>query len=192
MMIAEKDKSIPAAISLRGTPSSGLTKGVSEWATLGAGCFGPPEMIYMRTVGVLQTQVGYMGGHDTAPTYAKVCARETLHAEVVLVEFDPGLISYDQILDLYFEMFDPTVLNSDTVGKGAQYRSVIFYHTAKQQQIAASRLESLQLCSPLKPIVTQLLPLTTFYPAEVYQQRYLEKHGQRSFKGCTDPIIKIP
>ncbi|OLY84646.1 Peptide methionine sulfoxide reductase A2-2 [Smittium mucronatum] len=186
-----KDLTIPPPITLK--PISEQLEGVnSEWATLGAGCFGPPDMIYTRTIGVLQTQVGYMGGHDIAPTYAKVCARETGHAEVVLVEYDPAIINYNQILDLYFTMFDPTVLNSDTVGKGAQYRSVVFYHNEEQRKIAQDRLDALQLSSSNAKIVTELQPLATFYPAEVYQQRYLEKHGQRSFKGCTDPIIKIP
>ncbi|PVU86917.1 hypothetical protein BB559_006339 [Furculomyces boomerangus] len=163
----------------------------TEFATLGAGCFGPPDMIYQRTVGVLQTQVGYMGGHDTEPTYKKVCTRTTGHAEVVFVEFDPSVISYSQVLDLYFDMFDPTQLNSNTVGKGSQYRSVIFYHDQEQKDIAVQKLANIQM-KYKKKVVTQLEPLTTFYPAEVYQQDYLEKHGQRCFKGCTDPIIRIP
>ncbi|PVV03346.1 hypothetical protein BB560_002186 [Smittium megazygosporum] len=117
-----KDLTFPEPISKSGRETT-------ELATLAAGCFGPPDLVYRRTAGVLQSQVGYIGGNDDSPTYEKVCLGNTGHVEAVRIEYDTKVISFGDILKLYFMIFDPTRVQSKTCGAGPQYRPVIFFHS---------------------------------------------------------------
>jgi peptide-methionine (S)-S-oxide reductase len=127
---------------------------------------------------VTNATVGYAGGKTENPTYEDVCAHGTGHAEVVQVEFDPAIVSYSQLLDVFWSNHNPTTLNRQGADVGDQYRSVIFYHTSEQQAAAEESKASLDNSGRFaRPIVTQIEPAPTFYPAEDYHQRYLEKRG---------------
>jgi len=129
-------------------------------------------------IGVLDTQVGYEGGALEHPTYKEVCTDRTGHAEVVQVTFDNSRLSYEQLLDAFFTMHDPTQLNRQGPDFGTQYRSVIFTHGPEQDRIARERLEAAKASGRYKaPIVTQIEPAPTFWRAEDYHQRYFQKHG---------------
>ena len=151
---------------------------MTEKATFGAGCFWGVEETFRQTPGVVETAVGYEGGTFENPTYKAVCTDRTGHAEVVEVEYDPAQISYEALLEVFWNNHDPTTLNRQGPDVGTQYRSVIFYHTPEQQQIALASKERKQESGKYKrPIVTQVVPASTFYRAEEYHQRYLEKRG---------------
>jgi peptide-methionine (S)-S-oxide reductase len=148
-------------------------------AMFGAGCFWGVEATFRRIPGVVDTAVGYAGGHTENPTYQDVCTDTTGHAEVVLVDFDPSVISYDRLLDVFWENHNPTQLNRQGPDFGKQYRSVIFYYDDGQKAAAEAskaRLDSSGRYS--RPIVTQIVPAAPFYRAEDYHQRYLEKRGR--------------
>jgi peptide-methionine (S)-S-oxide reductase len=148
-------------------------------AMFGAGCFWGVEATFRRIPGVVDTAVGYAGGHTENPTYQDVCTDTTGHAEVVLVDFDPGVVSYDQLLNVFWENHNPTQLNRQGPDFGKQYRSVIFYYDDEQKAAAEAskaRLDSSGRYS--RPIVTQIVPAAPFYRAEDYHQRYLEKRGR--------------
>jgi peptide-methionine (S)-S-oxide reductase len=147
-----------------------------EKATFGAGCFWQVEAVFRQTAGVTATRVGYLGGALEKPTYEDVCTDTTGHAEVVEVEFDPERISYDELLDTFWGLHDPTQLNRQGPDVGRQYRSAIFFHSPEQEAAAIASRERLQSRSR-KPIVTEIEPATQFWPAEDYHQRYLEKRG---------------
>jgi peptide-methionine (S)-S-oxide reductase len=152
-----------------------------EKATFGAGCFWGVEATFRMVKGVKATAVGYMGGSLDKPTYKDVCTDKTGHAEVVQVEYDPAEVSYDQLLNIFWENHDPTTLNRQGPDYGTQYRSAIFYHTPEQQSAAQASQDKLQASSRYKkPIVTQITPATTFWKAEDYHQQYLEKRGMAS------------
>lgn len=145
-------------------------------ATFGAGCFWGVEAAFRRTPGVVRTAVGYAGGTTKDPTYQDVCTDETGHAEVVEVVFDPAAITYDGLLDVFWDNHNPTTRNRQGPDIGSQYRSVIFCHDDDQMAVAKQSRAKKQ--NTLKrPIVTQIRPATPFYRAEEYHQRYLEKHG---------------
>jgi len=147
-------------------------------ATFGAGCFWGVEAQFRCLNGVLETAVGYMGGTFENPTYADVCTDRTGHAEVVEVAYDPSVVSYDELLNVFWDVHDPTVLNRQGPDVGTQYRSVIFYHTEEQEAAARLSKERLQKSGTYKrEIVTEIVPATTFWRAEEYHQRYFEKHG---------------
>ncbi|MEB3180477.1 MAG: peptide-methionine (S)-S-oxide reductase MsrA [Nostocaceae cyanobacterium] len=152
-----------------------------EKATFGAGCFWGVEAKFRQIKGVVSTSVGYMGGHFENPIYLDVCARITGHAEVVQVEYDPTVVSYEQLLNVFWNIHDPTSLNRQGADRGEQYRSVIFYHTKEQEATARSSKRKLQLSGKYdKDIVTQIQPASTYWLAEEYHQQYLEKkprHG---------------
>lgn len=149
-----------------------------EKATFGAGCFWGVEAAFREVKGVKATAVGYAGGTLENPTYQDVCTDRTGHAEVVQVEYDPAVASYEQLLDAFWGNHDPTTLNRQGPDVGTQYRSVIFYHTPEQQALAEASKEKQQASGRFKrPIVTQILPAPTFYRAEDYHQQYLEKRG---------------
>jgi peptide-methionine (S)-S-oxide reductase len=150
-----------------------------EKATFAAGCFWGVEAAYRKLKGVLATTVGYSGGHSKSPTYEEVCSDRTGHAEVVLVEYNPFVISYEQLLNLFWEVHDPTQLNRQGPDVGSQYRSVIFYHTPEQMAAALVSKEKAQK-KQKKPIVTEVRPAEGFYRAEDYHQQYLEKRGLAS------------
>lgn len=150
-------------------------------ATFGAGCFWGVEAAFRRVPGVLATAVGYMGGKTKNPTYEDVCSDETGHAEVVEVSYDPGRVSYEDLLHVFWTNHDPTTLNRQGPDVGRQYRSAIFYHSPEQQAAASSSQEKLQTSGRYrKPIVTEITPAAEFYRAEEYHQQYLEKRGLAS------------
>ena len=150
-----------------------------ETATFGAGCFLGVEARFQQLPGVVQTAVGYEGGKLDHPTYKDVCTDQTGHAEVVEVKFDPAVVSYQQLLDLFFELHDPTQLNRQGPDWGAQYRSVVFAHSPQQE--AAAKATIARLAGAFKkPIVTQVVPARNFWRAEEYHQKYLEKRGALS------------
>ena len=149
-----------------------------ETATFGAGCFWGVEVRFQQEPGVTETAVGYEGGQLDNPTYKDVCTDRTGHAEVVEVKFDPAKVSYQRLLDLFFELHDPTQLNRQGPDWGAQYRSVVFFHSPEQEAAAKSTIARLTEQKAFKkPIVTQVVPAETFWRAEEYHQKYLEKRG---------------
>jgi peptide-methionine (S)-S-oxide reductase len=151
---------------------------VTELATFGAGCFWGVEVTFRNTPGVKDAVVGYLGGTLANPTYKEVCTGRTGHAEVVQVTYDPSEVSYDNLLDVFWENHDPTTLNRQGPDVGTQYRSAIFYHTPEQKRIAEESKAKLGTSGRFrKPIVTEITPTSTFYLAEDYHQRYLEKRG---------------
>lgn len=147
-----------------------------EKATLGAGCFWGVEATYRRLAGVKSTAVGYMGGKLKNPTYKDVCTDSTGHAEVLEVTFDPEVISYHDILEVFWDNHNPTTLNRQGPDVGTQYRSAIFYHTPEQEAEARASRDAAQARFP-RPIVTEITPATDFWRAEEYHQQYLEKRG---------------
>jgi peptide-methionine (S)-S-oxide reductase len=149
-----------------------------EKATFGAGCFWGVEAAFRQIKGVKATAVGYMGGKLKDPTYQDVCTDRTGHAEVVQIEFDPSEVSYEELLQVFWENHDPTQLNRQGPDTGTQYRSVIFYHTPEQETAAKASKETLAKSGRHKrPIVTQIVAAAEFWQAEDYHQQYLEKRG---------------
>jgi peptide-methionine (S)-S-oxide reductase len=147
-----------------------------ETAAFGAGCFWQVEVEFRNTPGVLDAVVGYMGGNVENPTYEQVCTDRTGHAEVVEVKFDPDELSYEQLLDVFWGLHDPTQLNRQGPDMGSQYRSAIFVGSDDQRQVAEASREHAQE-SHQRPIATTIEPANSFWPAEDYHQRYLEKRG---------------
>ncbi len=147
-------------------------------ATFGAGCFWGVEAAFRRLPGVLATAVGYAGGKTNEPTYEQVCSGRTGHAEVVQVEFDPALINYERLLEVFFTSHDPTQLNKQGPDVGTQYRSVIFYHDGAQERAAQAALQAITDSGRYRrPVVTQIVPYSQFWRAEEYHQQYLERRG---------------
>ena len=147
-------------------------------ATFGAGCFWGVEEAFRRTPGVTETAVGYMGGHFQDPTYEAVCTDRTGHAEVVQLQFDPAQVSYDRLLEVFWEIHDPTTLNRQGPDVGAQYRSAVFTHDEAQRAAASVMKEKLQASGRYRrPIVTEITPAGTFWRAEEYHQKYFQKRG---------------
>jgi len=150
-------------------------------ATFGAGCFWGVEEAFRRTPGVTETAVGYMGGHLENPSYQAVCTDRTGHAEVVQVQFDPSQIDYERLLEIFWELHDPTTLNRQGPDVGTQYRSAVFYHDEAQQAAAARLKERLQASGRFpRPVVTEITPASTFWRAEEYHQKYIQKNGGAS------------
>ncbi|HEY7214763.1 MAG TPA: peptide-methionine (S)-S-oxide reductase MsrA [Thermoanaerobaculia bacterium] len=150
-------------------------------ATFGAGCFWGVEAEFRRVKGVKATAVGYAGGDLQNPTYKDVCSDTTGHAEVVQVEYDPEAVSYDDLLNVFWENHDPTTLNRQGPDIGTQYRSVIFFHTPEQEAVARASKERLEKSGRFRrPLVTQIEPAAEFWRAEDYHQQYLEKRGLAS------------
>jgi peptide-methionine (S)-S-oxide reductase len=145
----------------------------TEKATLGGGCFWCTEAIYQMLPGVEAAVSGYAGGEEENPTYREVCSGKTGHAEVIQIEFDPEIISYDRLLDTFWEAHDPTTLNRQGADVGPQYRSIILYHD-EAQKAAAEQSKAAAQANFKDPIVTEIVPLTKFWPAEDYHQEYFE------------------
>jgi len=145
-----------------------------EIAVLGLGCFWGPEIKFSKLEGVIKTEVGYCGGDSKETTYKEVCTGNTNHAEVVKLDFDPEIISYEKILDFFFEIHDPTTLNSQGPDFGTQYRSEIFYLNDIQKEISENVIKKINSDLSEK-VVTKSSLLTNYCPAEEYHQRYLEK-----------------
>ena len=148
-------------------------------ATFAAGCFWGVEASFRALPGVLDAQVGYTGGTLRNPTYHDVCTDRTGHAEALEITFDPAKISYEKLLDHFWQMHDPTTPNRQGPDFGTQYRSAIFFHTPEQEQLARASRERWQKRFR-QPIVTEIVPASTFYRAEEYHQRYLGKKGLSS------------
>ncbi len=151
-----------------------------EFATLGGGCFWCTEAVYMDLKGVVDVESGYSGGTSANPSYNAVCSGTTGHAEVVRIEFDPKVISYRQILEVFFTVHDPTTLNRQGADTGTQYRSVIFYHSPEQQETAKEVIEEATREWPSK-IVTQLDPAPAYYRAEAYHQEYFPNNPNQGY-----------
>ena len=152
-----------------------------EKATFGAGCFWGVEAAFRQVKGVKATAVGYEGGTMDNPTYQDVCTDRTGHAEVVQVEFDPAEVSYEDLLNVFWDNHNPTTLNRQGPDVGTQYRSVIFFHNPEQEAAARASKEQLDGSGRFsRPIVTQIEPARPFYRAEEYHQQYLEKRGLAS------------
>lgn len=153
---------------------------MTEKATFGAGCFWGVEAAFRKVEGVVDATVGYSGGHTENPTYKDVCSSTTGHAEVVEVEYDPSKVSYEELLEVFWENHDPTTPDRQGFDFGTQYRSAIFFHTPEQEAAARASKEKAQ-ARFRKPIVTEITPASEFYRAEEYHQRYFEKHRLARF-----------
>jgi len=145
----------------------------TDRATFGSGCFWCTAAFFLPLRGVVNVQSGYMGGHVKNPTYREVCSGLTGHAEVVQITFNPGEVSYEELLEIFWNTHDPTTLNRQGADEGTQYRSVVFYHSAAQQQTAEAYKRQLDKSGVFKaPIVTEISPASVFYVAEDYHQNY--------------------
>ncbi len=152
-----------------------------EIATFGAGCFWCVEAVFQELEGIHAVVSGYMGGATPDPTYREVCSGTTGHAEVVQISFDPKVITYGELLEVLWATHDPTTLNRQGADKGTQYRSVIFYHTEEQKQIAAQSKAEVAPTMWNAPIVTEISPAATFYKAEEYHQNYYRENPTRGY-----------
>jgi peptide-methionine (S)-S-oxide reductase len=152
----------------------------SETATLGGGCFWCTEAVYQELNGVQRVESGYTGGHVVNPTYEQVCEGTTGHAEVVQVTFDPELVSYREVLEIFFTVHDPTTLNRQGNDVGTQYRSAIYYHTPEQQEMARHVIAEMANVWDA-PIVTELTALGPYYKAEDYHQNYFRQHPLQGY-----------
>ncbi|HOC78299.1 MAG TPA: peptide-methionine (S)-S-oxide reductase MsrA [Methanofastidiosum sp.] len=149
-----------------------------EKATFAAGCFWGVESAFCQVEGVISTTVGYSGGNTKNPTYEEVCTDKTGHAESVLIEFNPELITYEKLLELFWSIHDPTTLNRQGPDIGNQYRSIVFYHSEEQKNMAIYIKDKLEKSKRFsRKIVTEIIPSTVFYKAEEYHQKYFQKHG---------------
>jgi peptide-methionine (S)-S-oxide reductase len=156
---------------------------MQEIATLGGGCFWCLEAVYDELQGVEDVVSGYAGGTDPAPTYEAVCRGTTGHAEVVQVTFDPEVVSFDEILRVFFTIHDPTTLNRQGADVGTQYRSAIFYHSPEQRDAAErviAEIEDEGIWGK-SPVVTEVVPLESFYPAEQYHQEYFARNPHQGY-----------
>jgi len=152
---------------------------MTEKATFAAGCFWGVEAEFRQMPGVLGTRVGYIGGQTDEPTYQDVCSHGTGHAEAVEVDFDPAQVSYETLARKFFELHDPTQLNRQGPDVGDQYRSAVFFHSPEQQAVA-EKIKTDVAPQHRRPVVTEVTPAATFWEAEDYHQRYLEKRGLAS------------
>ena len=153
----------------------------TETATFGTGCFWCTEAIFKELEGVVSVMPGYSGGQTINPTYKEVCSGETGHAECTQIVYDPAKISYDELLEVFFKVHDPTSLNRQGNDVGTQYRSVIFYHGDEQKRLAEKYKTELDRSGAYdKPIVTQIAPMEKFYPAENYHHDYYEYNKDKN------------
>ncbi|MCA0236509.1 MAG: peptide-methionine (S)-S-oxide reductase MsrA [Bacteroidetes bacterium] len=162
------------------TPAVTTPSGQTEIATLGGGCFWCVEAVYQDLQGVLKVESGYSGGHIDNPSYREVCSGLTGHAEVIQVTFDPAVISFKEILEVFFTVHDPTTLNRQGNDTGTQYRSAIFYHSPQQKTIAEEvKAASAEIWDD--PIVTEITPFDKFYKAEDYHQNYYKDNPNQGY-----------
>ena len=152
----------------------------TETALLGGGCFWCLEAVYQQLKGVDHVESGYTGGHVNNPTYEQICQGDTGHAEVVKLSFDPAVVSYREILEVFFTIHDPTTLNRQGNDVGTQYRSVIYFYNPQQQEIARQIIAEMALVWDA-PIVTELSPSETYYKAEDYHQNYFQQHPLQGY-----------
>lgn len=169
----KKEKTDQDSVDYFENPGNGLEK-----ATFAAGCFWHVEEAFRQVKGVAATAVGFSGGHFERPTYEQVCSLNTGHAEAVRVIFDPKVVSYETLLDVFWKIHDPTTKDRQGPDIGKQYRSVIFYHNEEQKAAALASKEKLEKSGAFKnPIITEIVPVSDFYMAEDYHQQYFEKKG---------------
>ncbi|WP_026898886.1 peptide-methionine (S)-S-oxide reductase MsrA [Daejeonella oryzae] len=153
-----------------------------EEATFGAGCFWCTEAVFQNLKGVSKVVSGYMGGHHENPTYEDICNGTTGHAEVIQIEYDPEIISFDELLLVFFKTHNPTTRNRQGNDMGTQYRSVIFYHTAEQKSAAESMIDKLEKDLVFdNSIVTEIVPVSKFYEAEDYHQNYFNQNTNKPY-----------
>lgn len=161
-----------------------------ELATLGGGCFWCLEAIYQDVIGVSKVTSGYAGGVTENPSYEQVCTGRTGHAEVVQIEYDPAVISYEDLLTIFWRIHDPTTLNRQGADVGTQYRSIILIHNASQKEVAERSLVAAQSLYR-DPIVTEIEPLAAFYPAEVYHDDYYRRNRNQPYcRAVIDPKVR--
>ncbi len=160
----------------------------AEFATLAAGCFWCVESVFQKLNGVISVESGYAGGNTENPTYESVCSGRTGHAEVIRIEYDPSVISFEQLLQVFFHLHDPTTLNQQGADKGTQYRSAIFFHNQSQAEIAEKVREEIAE-QDLWPdsIVTEITPLTNYFSAEEYHQNYFNRNPSQGYCLATIP-----
>jgi peptide-methionine (S)-S-oxide reductase len=162
----------------------------TQYATVGGGCFWCLEAAYQLLPGVISVVSGYAGGQVDDPTYEQVCSGQTGHAEVVQIHFDPAVISYERLLEVFWKIHDPTTLNHQGADHGTQYRSVIFYHDDLQMELAAAAIKKIAK-DLTSPVVTELATLPRFYPAEAYHQDYYRNHpGQGYCQAIVRPKVE--
>ena len=161
-------------------PIQTMNTNKTETATFGGGCFWCMEAVFERLPGVKSVTSGFAGGHTANPTYEQVCTGTTGHAEVTQIEFDPSKISYEKLLDVFWQAHDPTTLNRQGADEGTQYRSVIFYHNDAQKG-AVEKSKAAAQKNFKHPIVTEIVPFTKFYPAESYHQEYYDNNSNAPY-----------
>ena len=162
----------------------------TELATLGGGCFWCTEAVFQMLPGVKTVSSGYAGGTKENPTYKEVCTGDTGHAEVIQIEFDPKVVSYEKLLETFWQVHDPTTLNQQGADHGTQYRSIILYHS-EAQKIAAEKSKAEAQKQFQKPIVTEIVPLTKFYKAEDYHQDYYRSNPSQPYcRGVIRPKVE--
>lgn len=165
-----------------------LQPGKTETATFGSGCFWCSEAVFQQLKGVVKVESGYSGGAKANPTYDDVCTGTTGHAEVIQITYDPEIISFEELLEVFWSTHNPTTLNRQGADVGTQYRSVIFYHNEEQRQLAETYKKKLDESGAWKdPIVTEISPFSRFYAAEGYHQNYFNRNRQAPY--CTFVII---
>ncbi|MGO8680835.1 MAG: peptide-methionine (S)-S-oxide reductase MsrA [Limisphaerales bacterium] len=162
-------------LSALAQPTNAMNPNKTESATFGGGCFWCMEAVFERLPGVKSVTSGFAGGHTANPTYEQVCTGDTGHAEVTQIEFDPAKISYEKLLDVFWQAHDPTTLNRQGVDEGTQYRSIILYH-GEAQKLAAEKSKAGAQKNFKHPIVTEIAPFTKFYPAENYHQGFYDNN----------------
>lgn len=163
----------------------------TELASFGAGCFWCTEALFEKLEGVVSVRSGYQGGELKKPSYKQICTGNTGHAEVVQVEYDPARVGYDQLLDLFWKMHDPTTLNRQGADVGTQYRSVIFYHTDAQREAAERSLKAVDASGKFdQPIVTEIKPAPEFYVAEEYHQDYIRRNPGAPYARMVEGKLK--
>jgi len=179
LSLAAGEVSMSESPDMKTTPENA---GRTETATFGAGCFWCTEAVFQRMEGVIKVTSGYAGGQMKNPTYRQVCTGETGHAEVTQVEYDPSKVSYQELLDLFWQMHDPTTLNRQGADEGTQYRSVIFYHSDEQRRLAEESKQKMDESGKFRdPIVTEISPAPEFYAAEEYHQDYYEQNRRAPY-----------
>ncbi len=165
---------------------------MTELATFASGCFWCTEAIFKRLKGIISVTSGYAGGNSKDPSYEQVSTGATGHAESLQIKFDPSIIPYHHLLDIFWHTHNPTTLNQQGADRGTQYRSIIFYHSDEQKKIAENSKEELEKSGTYKdPIVTEIVPFTNFYPAEDYHKDYYDTNKSAPY--CTfviDPKIQ--
>jgi peptide-methionine (S)-S-oxide reductase len=168
----------------RVNPSTTTGSAKHETATLAGGCFWCLEAVYDQMKGVISVESGYIGGHTSNPTYEAVCSGRTGHAEAVRITFDPAIVRFRELLEVFFVIHDPTTLNRQGHDVGTQYRSAIFYHSPEQKQIAEEVIEAVTKDQVyVNPLVTEVTPAGTWYEAEPYHQEYFARNPFQGY--CT-------